>query len=351
MKKITAAILIACMLFVLAGCGKTEEEPTTAAPVLNEDELVDEDGFRAIRDYVVTVQDGVSVRKEASDKGEIFLTLDEGVNLNRTGIKDGWNRVQINGASYYIESKYLQETTIKWATETDTEKVSHVVFIDPAKQITEDRTLEAISPDIDTSSMNLASPTSAAIAGTKAKMTSGAIGVYTGNFEYDITLDVANYLNAELMKRGYTVYMSRTSNNADLSNAKRAQMANANNAEVYIKIEAPASNDPTASGILGFIATSMNSHSGSNYQNNYELCYDILKTTCASTSAKRLGIYETDNLTSLNYCDMPATVISIGFLSNENDDIYLGTEDYKKQVALGIAKGVDLYFENIESGN
>jgi N-acetylmuramoyl-L-alanine amidase len=61
-----------------------------------------------------------------------------------------------------------------------------------------------------------------------------------------------------------------------------------------------------------------------------------------------MGIYETDNLTSLNYCDMPATVLSVGFLSNENDDIALSTEEYRKKVAGGIAKGIDDYFQSLE---
>jgi N-acetylmuramoyl-L-alanine amidase len=62
-----------------------------------------------------------------------------------------------------------------------------------------------------------------------------------------------------------------------------------------------------------------------------------------------MGIYETDGLTSLNYCNMPATVISVGFMSNDNDDLALSTEDYKKKMALGIAKGIDEYFEKVDS--
>ena len=62
-----------------------------------------------------------------------------------------------------------------------------------------------------------------------------------------------------------------------------------------------------------------------------------------------MGIYETDNLTSLNYCNMPATVLSVGFLSNNNDDIALSMDDYKKKIAIGIANGIDEYFESIDN--
>ena len=349
--KIISVILIMAFCMSLTGCENINEEETTE--VMEEDDsLVDSDGFSAVKDYVVTVQDGVNVRKEPQVESEIYITLDAGVTLNRTGVKDGWTRVLINGGIYYLESRYIEQTSVKWATETDVEKVSHVVFIDPAKQITEDLNKEPISPEIDAPEMlgdgNYATATSAQAVGMKTKMSAGAIGRSTGNFEYEVNMSVANYLNAELVKRGYTVYLSRTTNNVDISNAKRAEMANSSGAEIFIRLEAPAANDPSASGVLGFIATSTNSHTGHMYQKNYELCYDVLKTSCEGTGATRMGIYETDNLTALNYCNMPATVISMGFLSNESDDIALSTDEYKKKLAVGIAEGIDLYFESIE---
>ena len=352
MKKKLAIILILAIVLATAGCGVVEPEPKTE--VISDDEsMMDSDGFRPVQDYVVTLQDDVNIRKTAETNGEVYITLDSGVNLNRTGVKDGWARVLINGGIYYVESRFVEETTIKWATETDVEKVSHIVFIDPAKQITEDTKLEPINPEVDapelTDTGEYATATSAQMAGMKTKMTAGAIGVSSGNFEYDVTMSVANYLNAELVKRGYTVFLSRTTNNVNISNAKRAEMSNASSAEIYIKIEAPKSNDPSASGILGFIATSTNSHTGALYQKNYELCYDVLQTTCEQTGATRMGIYETDNLTSLNYCNMPATVLSVGFLSNKNDDIALSTDEYKKKLAVGMANGIDKYFESIDN--
>ena len=346
--RLLAAILVFAMLFAMVGCGEKEQETTTEIEVGDDDTFIDEDGFRIVKDYVVTTQDKVNVRKEAKEDGEVYITLDKGVDLTRTGIKDEWTRVIINGGNYYLLSEYVEETDIKWASETDIQKVSHVVFIDPARQITEDMSLEPMSPDVEAPALmsngQYATPSSAQMAGMKAKMSTGAMGVSTGSFEYDVTLSIANYLNAELVKRGYTVYMSRTANNVDISNAKRAQMANAYGAEIYIKIETPNANEATATGMLGFIATSTNSHSGSRYQKNYELCYDVLKMSCEETGAKRMGIYETDELTVLNYCDMPATVMDVGFMSNEQDDIALSTDEYKKKIAMGMAKGIDLYF-------
>ncbi|HBZ02854.1 MAG TPA: hypothetical protein DEO83_03485 [Lachnospiraceae bacterium] len=342
-----SAVLIFCLIFSLCCCGKKQEEPTTERVESDELGLTDADGFVTVKDYVATVQDNVRIRREASEDAGVYITLDKGVDLMRTGIKDDWTRVLLNGSSFYVQSKYVEETKINWATETEVDRTTHVVYIDPAKQITEDMTFEPVSPDIDMPA-GASKATYTDATGMKRKMTTSAVGVDSGVFEYDITMKIAEYLNAELVKRGYTVYMSRTTNNVNLSNAKRTQMSNACGAEIYIKLQTPAVNDPSASGILGFITTSTNSHTASRYQNNYELCYDVLKEACEATDARRMGIYETDDMTSLNYSDVPGTVINMGFLSNELDDVYLNDDGYRKKMAQGIANGIDLYFEKVQ---
>lgn len=348
-KKRVAAVMLTLMTFsMLSGCQKKKEEVTTEAAVVDEDNLTDEEGFRTVKDYVQTTKNGVKIRRTPEDHGQVYITLDKGVDLARTGVKDDWTKLLINGSSFYVQSKYVKETTIKWATETDVNVEQHTIYIDPAKQITEDHALEAVNPDLNIADVPDASGTNAERAGMKAKMTAASVGVNSGVFEYDVTMSVANYLNSELVKRGYTVFLSRSTNNVNLSNAKRAQMANASGAEVFIKLEAASSRDPSATGELGFITTSSNTHTGALYQKNYELCYDVLKTTCEMTEAPRLGIYETDNLTSLNYCNMPAMVLNMGFMSNDNDDYALNNDDYKKRLAVGIAEGIDLYFKSIK---
>lgn len=346
--KYISAVLICVMIMSLVGCGSKKEEDTTETVSYDDDLVRDADGFITVKDYVETTQDEVKIRRTPEEDGDLYITLDSGVSLTRTGIRDEWTRVLLNGGNYYVQSKYLKETSIKWATENDVEKVTHVVFIDPAKQVTDDPSLEAVNPELDMSGVMVGTNTNAVPAGMKAKMSQASLGVSSGAFEYEITMNVANYLNAELVKRGYTVYMSRDVNNVNISNAKRAEMANACDAEIYIKLEAAAANDPSASGVLGFITTSSNLHTGTMYQYNYELCYDVLKKTCEGTGASRLGIYETDDLSSLNYCDMPATVINMGFLSNEFDDAALTSDDYQKTMAKSIAEGIDLYFQEIE---
>ena len=341
-KKFISILLCLSMVYGISGCKKKEPiEVITEADTRDEELMLDKEGFTPVKGYVQTTQDNTVLYTEPSEDSMVYVTINAGVDLTRTGVKDGWVRVLLNGGNYYVGSSYVVETDIDWATVTDSEKAKHIIFIDPGKQIVDDKELELISPDID--------PTQTADgSGMKVKMPPAAVGVSTGHYEYDVTLDVANALKSILVERGYTVCVSREAGSVNLSNARRAALANANEAEIYIKLEAGAVSDPTTMGVIGFITTSTNSATGLNYQNSYELCYDILKEISEDTTAQRLGIYETDDMTSLNYCTMPATVINVGFLSNQYDDEALANPEYQKSMATAIADGIDAYFADKE---
>lgn len=337
-RMVTISLISALMLTVFAGCGeKPPVEPITEGAPPSEEQLMDSEGFTPVKGYVRTTQDNTVLYDEPKEGANVYVTLNKDVDLTRTGVKEGWVRILLNGGNYYVKSSNVQETDIAWATKSDAKAESHVVFIDPGKQVVDDKELEPISPDVDPDQVVDG-------AGMKVKMQPAAVGVSTERYEYDVTQDVANHLKSVLVQRGYTVYISRESASVNLSNARRASMANADEAEIYIKIEAGEVSDPTTMGVIGFITTSTNSTTGSNYQNNYLLCYDILKNISEDTTATRLGIYETDDLTSLNYCKMPGTVINVGFLSNQYDDQALADPEYQRSLATAIADGVDDYF-------
>lgn len=338
---------------ILSGCSAvssgsrndtgTETETTAASGT-------DQDGFYPVDDAVETVRDGVNVREEPEDSGKVSMTLDKGVQMERTGTKDAWTRVLLNGRSCYVRSDDVKDTVIHWATEQDTTKVKRVIFLDPAKQITENAEEEYILPQDSTESKIAAytTPGDAPEEQVKEKMSRAAVGVSTGNFEYDITLDVAAYLAEDLKTRGYTVTMSRTTDNVNISNADRAELANAAGADLYLRLQAGSTGNAGDSGMTGFITTSRNPHTKDSYQQSYELCYDVLKEASAASGLTRLGICETDRMTSLNYCNMPAASLNMGFLSNASDDQQLGDPAVQKKIADGIADGIDEYFQNVE---
>ena len=57
--------------------------------------------------------------------------------------------IALNDTSLYIRSENVKETRMEWVKDTEIRKNSHVVYIDPAKQIYADKKPEALFPDGD----------------------------------------------------------------------------------------------------------------------------------------------------------------------------------------------------------
>lgn len=182
----------------------------------------------------------------------------------------------------------------------------------------------------------------------KAKVSSGTQGVATGLEEYKLNLIVAQKLQTILESRGYEVVMIRTTHNVDISNAERAKIANDLQADAFIRIHANGSEDPKSNGILTVCQTKNNPYNGDLYRASYLLSQMVLDEMVASTGAKRLYVWETDTMSGINWCQVPVTIVEMGFMSNKEEDKKMATDAYQELLALGIANGIDRYFDNIE---
>ena len=179
----------------------------------------------------------------------------------------------------------------------------------------------------------------------KAKVSSGTQGVATGLEEYRLNLMVAEKLQQILEARGYETVMIRTAHDVNISNAERAKIANELCADAFIRIHANGSADPQTNGILTICQTKNNPYNSDLYDVSYLLSEKVLDEMTEATGAKRLYVWETDTMSGINWCQVPVTIVEMGFMSNEAEDRNMATDAYQELLALGIANGIDRYFE------
>ena len=180
---------------------------------------------------------------------------------------------------------------------------------------------------------------------TKAKVTTGATGVLTGQTESELNLKVSLLLQQELIKKGYTVIMTRTTNNVDMSNSERAKIANNANADAFIRIHANSSESSSAKGVLTMCQTVNNPYNGNIAQNSYNLSKLVVDNIAKTTKANNRSVTRTDTMSGINWCTVPTTIVEMGFLSNPEEDQLMSTEEYQKKIVDGIVNGLEEYFK------
>lgn len=347
--KLQTIIALSIMAVLLCSCGKNEELETTLEAVTETTQAViattteappeaDEEGFVVTEDYVTTISDGVNVRIDPEDSSPIYRILAENVELPRTGYNDRWTRVVVDNTDFYVETSMVtessgnkddEETTDEDEPTTEEEEIEKIVVIDPGKQGRANQGTEPVGPNSEE---------------LKECVSEGANGTVYDTKESEINLTYAKLLERELKSKGYTVILTRDSDDVNITNKERAELANESGATLFVRINMNYSNNSELCGVMAITMTAESVYNSDLYEESNKAARRILQGITENTETDNQGIFESDGFTAINWSEIPVVDIRLGYLSNTDNETKLVSEEYQEKVVEGLAQGIDNYY-------
>jgi N-acetylmuramoyl-L-alanine amidase len=174
----------------------------------------------------------------------------------------------------------------------------------------------------------------------------GALGYLTRLPERVVVLDISTQLKAILESNGYNVIMTHTGSTT-LSLTGRADVANNAGADIFVSVHANASVRHDYGGhSTYFYAPASNSALYAQRRLRNMLAADIQGEMVKAGGRIDLGVMES-NFAVLRDTRVPSVLIETAFLSHPEEEQLLGSADYRRKLAEGIARGIHTYFQHV----
>lgn len=264
-----------------------------------------------------TAQQNTTVKSSTILSGEAASTQAANTKTESVGLAEKAVQ-QSTAAEKTSDSSQREEKTLK-----------KVICIDPGHQTKVNNKTEPLAPT--SNEMKVQNP-------------GGAQGVSTGVPEYKLNLAVSEKLKNILGQNGYTVVMTRETNDVDLGNIARANIANDCNADLYIRIHADGMDDSSVKGISVLVPGSQYIKDKNILSSSKSAARKVLDGLISETGAKSRGIVERNDLTGFNWAKVPMILVEMGFMSNPEEDRLMNTDSYRDKIAAGVYEGIKSYF-------
>lgn len=155
-------------------------------------------------------------------------------------------------------------------------------------------------------------------------------------YEKTVNLQIAQKVKELLEKQGISVIMTRDSDTY-LTLLERSDLANINDAVLFVSIHANSATSSTAKGYEVYYSN-LNNNSTTGLSSK-ELANSIIKELSKNISTRNRGTKTADYVVTKT-CYMPAVLIEIGFMSNAEELELMFTQDFQNDFANGVCDGI-----------
>ena len=249
--------------------------------------------------------DILNVRSSANNSAPVIGTLGEGAVVSVYSFNGYWASINFNNQTGYVHKTYL-----KLKNTNGNVLQNRIIVIDPGHGgLSEQGILDQ--------------------------------GTSYGNLkEKDVTLAVANRVNAKLKAAGANVVQTRTGDvNRKFLLGDRTQIAYDNKAELFVSIHVNSAGSTSANGAETYYDTSENA----NGDESRELAQEIQKQLVALAGMNDRRARD-NAFYVVREQNIPSVLVELGFITNTDDYAKLASPEFHEIYAQAVYQGIYNYY-------